>query len=195
MTEAPISTYFLKKAMGSASHAISVIKQNRALQRTGNKSFLNLPIQKRTDLRQRSYSAKNWRESYRKSHVMPWHTKVLLLLMAVCTVALFMFLNNWLNKPQFETFATPPTFIDSAERVSEIEQVNSLYVTYQKRGDRLYEKGNYYLAYQDYKVALRLLPTGRKANFGMALSLDKLCEYRNMYCDDAASYAAAMKNW
>ena len=181
--------------MGSASHAILVTKQNRALQRTSGKSFLNLSNQKRTDLRQRSYSGKNWRESYEKTHVTPWQTKVLLLLMTVCTVALFMILFNWLNKPQFETFATSTTFIDGIDRVSEEKQVNTLYTKYQKRAERLYEEGNYYLAYQDYKVALRLVPTGRKANIGMALSLDKLCEYRKIYCDDAALYAAAMTTW
>jgi hypothetical protein len=85
--------------MGSTSHAISVIKQNRALQRIGSKTFLNLPDQKKTDLRQRSFSAKDWRKSYSKSHVMPWQTKVLLTLMTVCTVALVIVLFNWLSKP------------------------------------------------------------------------------------------------
>ena len=82
--------------MGLSSPSFAVNQKNRALQRKGSKSFLSKYNQKRT-VRQRSYSGKNWRESYRKTHVMPWQTKGLLLLMAVCSIALFMIVVNWLN--------------------------------------------------------------------------------------------------
>ena len=70
-----------------------------------------------------------------------------------------------------------------------------LYFKYLNRGDRYFKKGGIVLAYQDYKVALRLIPTGRKANFGMAYSLAQLCGKYQLYCDEAASYAVAMRSW
>ena len=78
---------------------------------------------------------------------------------------------------------------------SSITNKDELYHKYVDRADRLYKKDRFYLAYQDYKVALKIIPTGKKANFGLAYSLNKLCERQHIYCDESISYATAMENW
>ena len=99
------------------------------------------------------------------------------------------------QKIQITSEINTPEVVEESKVLTEEEIINRLYFKYLNRGDRYFKKGKIVLAYQDYKVALRLIPTGRKANFGMAYSLAQLCGKYQLYCNEAESYAVAMSSW
>jgi len=181
--------------MGSAAHAILVTKQNRALQRTGNKSFLSKSHKTRTYSTSKIPLYKNSNLRYSEVQVVPLRTKLQLAGYAICFVGMTIYMISSQQKIQITSEINSPEVVEESKVLTEAEIINRLYFKYLKRGDRYFKKGKIVLAYQDYKVALRLIPTGRKANFGMAYSLAELCGKYQLYCDEAASYAVAMRSW
>ena len=178
--------------MGSASHAILVTKQNRALQRTSNKTFLNrnryAPTSNNKNLIKRYHeNGSGKKASINKS-------SAIYLIGLLIGVAFFIFfVRRELSKP----IKTSHTLqgVMKTNVLPQKELVKKLYFSHLKRGNRFYENGKFYLAYQDYKVALRLIPTGLNANYGMGNSLRKLCESRSIYCEESQAYADAMSRW
>ena len=181
--------------MGSAAHAISVIKQNRALQRTENKSFLSKSHKTRSFKTSKAHLNKNSNFRHSEVRVVPLRIKLQLAGYAICFVGMTIFMISSQQKIQITSEINTPEVVEESKVLTEEEIINGLYFKYLKRGDRYFKKRKFVLAYQDYKVALRLIPTGRKANFGMAYSLTQLCGKYQLYCNEAESYAVAISSW
>ena len=166
--------------MGSAAHAVHVIKENRALQRTGNKAFLQ---KNRVDQPRKRKSIGN--KFYKPNiDVQPPILRPVLAIMAVFIVAtiLSFYMISSFDKPsQSQLIFDNPTASDL--------------------GYEHLRKNEYTIAYDHFRTAEYRNPDNVQAHIGVMLCYYASCDeiqrdqikYDNaIYCEEAAKYRAQL---